>query len=208
MPTARWTLTASAVNGIVYAIGGDAGLNSFQTVVEAYDPGTNTWTTKSPMPTARNSVSSTVLNNVIYVIGGYNGARLATVEAYDPSTDSWTTKAPLLLAKSLVNVGTVGTTIIAAGGLPNTGRTTRDNETYKASTNTWRNRKLTPGPKQGSCNAAIGSDFVPGKRKHTCRCIRREVHGDDDTWTPLAAVPSERSRRNDREWLAVLHGRS
>jgi N-acetylneuraminic acid mutarotase len=193
MPTARWTVTAAAVNGIVYAIGGDTGLNGFQTVVEAYDPVTNTWTTKSPMPTARNSVSSTVLNNVIYVIGGYNGTRLATVEAYDPSTDSWATKASLLLAKSYANVGTAATTIIAAGGLPNSGMTTRDNETYKPLTNTWHKKALTPGPKQASCNAGIGADFYVASgvaNTHAVIYVAKYTVATN-IWTPLATIPKK-----------------
>src|ERR1700738_2686760 len=51
MPTARQRLAAGFVNATLYAVGGidaDVALNT----VEAYDPATDTWTTKAPMPTA------------------------------------------------------------------------------------------------------------------------------------------------------------
>jgi hypothetical protein len=51
MPTARTWLTSSVVNGIIYVIGGYNG--AYLSTNEAYDPATNTWTTKASMPTAR-----------------------------------------------------------------------------------------------------------------------------------------------------------
>ncbi len=95
MPTARYSLSASAVNGKIYAIGGrnEAGTLS---IVEEYNPTTDTWTRKADMPTARMRLATCVVNGKIYAIGGdntgFNGTFLATVEAYDPATDTWTKK--------------------------------------------------------------------------------------------------------------------
>ncbi len=48
MPTARWELSTSVVDGKIYAIGGASGYGSkVLRTVEAYDPATNTWGTKS-----------------------------------------------------------------------------------------------------------------------------------------------------------------
>ncbi len=52
MPTARQSFASTAVNGIIYAIGG-LNSNGTLTVNEAYDPATNSWSTKASMPTAR-----------------------------------------------------------------------------------------------------------------------------------------------------------
>jgi N-acetylneuraminic acid mutarotase len=52
--------------------------------VEAYDPATDTWTTKAPMPTARQGLAAAVVNGSLYAIGGYNGSYLSTVESYTP----------------------------------------------------------------------------------------------------------------------------
>jgi hypothetical protein len=102
MPTARYELTSSAVNNVIYVIGGKNG-SSYLSTNEAYDPATNSWTTKASMPTARTGLTSSAVNNVIYVIGGidYNsGSYSDTNEAYDPATDTWTTKASMPTARA------------------------------------------------------------------------------------------------------------
>ena len=49
MPTARWCMASAVVNGILYVIGGRTDSPTGQlNVVEAYNPATNSWTTKSP----------------------------------------------------------------------------------------------------------------------------------------------------------------
>ncbi len=53
----------------IYAIGG-AGGGSNLTTNEAYDPTTNTWTTKAAMPTAKAHLAAAVVNNKVYVIEG------------------------------------------------------------------------------------------------------------------------------------------
>ncbi|HVD61918.1 MAG TPA: invasin domain 3-containing protein [Gemmatimonadaceae bacterium] len=123
LPTPREGLAVAVVNGILYAIGGNQrssvgirGSISTSTVtgplvfrsnlqsadrplgvVEAYDPATNTWTTKSPMPTPRSMLAVGVLNGIIYAIGGASGSLwgMRTVEAYDPATDSWSRKSDM-----------------------------------------------------------------------------------------------------------------
>lgn len=76
IPTARWGLSTSVVNGKIYAIGGMAGdsVNGSREVstVEVYDPTTDTWTMKADMPTARACISTCVVNGKIYVFGGYS----------------------------------------------------------------------------------------------------------------------------------------
>ncbi len=70
MPTYRIGLGAAAVNGKIYAIGGDTGARQPFHTNEMYDPATDTWTTKAPMPTARSSFGIAVYRNKIYCIGG------------------------------------------------------------------------------------------------------------------------------------------
>src|SRR6266446_4755916 len=57
MPTARNSVGAASINGIVYAVGGQEGFCGPLSTVEAYDPATDTWTTKAPMPTPRYSLT-------------------------------------------------------------------------------------------------------------------------------------------------------
>jgi len=69
MPTARLVLASTVVNGVIYAIGGEHSSAVLGTV-EAYDPVSDTRTTKASMPTARFALSTSVVNGIIYAVGG------------------------------------------------------------------------------------------------------------------------------------------
>src|SRR6266550_1239866 len=126
MPTARDRLAVGVVNGILYAVGGrvGSGLASVPVAtVEAYDPVTNSWTTKASMPTARFDLAVVVANGTLYALGGVGSGgftdALATVEAYDPATNTWTTKAPMLTARFGLGVATINGKLYAVGGASN-----------------------------------------------------------------------------------------
>ena len=82
MPTARKNSDAAVVNGIIYVFGGvQSRLGAAITTTEAYDPKTDTWTTKQDMPTARIGLTAVPVNGKIYAIGGWGlGAFEAVVE--------------------------------------------------------------------------------------------------------------------------------
>ena len=89
MPTARHRFGVGVINGILYAVGGQSSQSNpptFASMLEAYDPSTDTWSTKAPMPTVRSSLGVTAINGVLYAVGGVtvSGALQATVEAYQP----------------------------------------------------------------------------------------------------------------------------
>ncbi len=111
MPTGRFYLSTSTVNGKIYVIGGVGGTST----VEEYDPARDTWTTKTSMPTARYGHSTSVVNGKIYVIGG--PALLPwQVEEYDPATDKWTKKADMPTARFVLSTSVVNGYIYAIGG--------------------------------------------------------------------------------------------
>ena len=123
MPTARFGLSTSVVNGKIYAIGGWLGLSATSTV-EEYDPTTDIWTKKAEMPTARGYSSTSTVNGKIYAIGGTsnNFEVLATVEKYDPKTNTWTKKADMLTARMGLSTSVVNGYIYAIGGGPKGGQ--------------------------------------------------------------------------------------
>ena len=131
--TGRWALSACAINGKIYAIGGIQAdyypeYGDFYKalgVVQVYDPDSNTWTQKSPMPTPRFGLGVVSVNNRIYAIGGLAGLGSTqggdeylydVVEEYNPETDTWMTKTPM--PKGLVNLDAcvVGHRIYVSGG--------------------------------------------------------------------------------------------
>jgi N-acetylneuraminic acid mutarotase len=97
MPVARTRLAVAAgPDGRIYALGGFDGSNPL-TIVEAYNPHTNSWTTVAPMTTPRNGLAAaTGPDGRIYAIGGFDTDYLSSVEAYDVGTNSWTHVASMV----------------------------------------------------------------------------------------------------------------
>ena len=94
MPTTRMAISASAVGGKIYAVGGTSGWDPFHNVptVEIYDPETNTWNAGIDLPYALSYHVSAVVEGRIYIIGGVDawpnikskpGTVLSTVEVFD-----------------------------------------------------------------------------------------------------------------------------
>ena len=109
------------VNGLLYVIGGAIGSSAAVPVgtVEAYDPTTNTWSTKAPMPTPRHMVGVAVVGNILYAIGGHgadSGNLVTTVEAYDPISNTWSTKAGMPTPRAHFGATEADGTIYAIGG--------------------------------------------------------------------------------------------
>jgi hypothetical protein len=172
MPTARWALSTSAVNGKIYAIGGASNGAGLRTV-EEYDPATNTWTRKADMPTPRILMSTSVVDGIIYAIGGHRsqgGSAISTVEAYDPATDTWTTQAPIPTARGFFSTSVVNGKIYAIGGCahPYNSGTFSSVEAYDPATDTWTKRDDMPTRRKALATSAvngkiyaIGGNSVP-----------------------------------------------
>ena len=138
MPTPRWGLSSSTVNGKIYAIGGaeDHPVSPSNTV-EEYDPATDTWTTRSPMPTARWGLSTSVVNGKIYAIGGGIPTGYRVVEEYDPEMDTWTSKAPITIGRYALSTSVVNGKIYAIGGITSAPTSTATVEEYDPVTDSW-----------------------------------------------------------------------
>ncbi|MHC4797991.1 MAG: Kelch repeat-containing protein [Planctomycetota bacterium] len=201
MPTARSCLSASTVDGKIYAIGGHGGRRN----VEEYDPATDTWTKKANMPTWRQWLSASVVNGKIYVIGGtphsYQPA-LSIVEEYDPATDTWTEKAPMPTARFTLSTSTVDGKIYAIGGIlrsTQSGPETPSSavEEYDPETDTWTTKApmptargmLTTSVVDGKIYAIGGLLYNMGKTFSTV-----EVYDPaTDTWTEKTPMPTARA---------------
>jgi hypothetical protein len=149
MPTAREGLAVAALDGLVYAIGGRDGVSDLYegspvSVVEAYDPETDSWSTRAPMPTPRERLGVGVMDGLLYAIGGRNGSGCGTwVEVYDPATDSWTARSPMLTDTELVGVAVLDDVIYAIGGQFGCSRQVT-NQAYSPETDRWQFRNPLP----------------------------------------------------------------
>src|SRR5947199_9188387 len=90
MPTPRGGLAVAAIDATIYAVYALTLRDS--ATVEAYDPGSNTWTTRASMPTRRAGLGVTAINGTLYAVGGRTcvSSGFAAVEAYDPASNTTT----------------------------------------------------------------------------------------------------------------------
>ena len=142
MPTARCRLAAVAgPDGKIYAIGGSTtstlDMTGYTSVVEVYNPATNTWATAAPMNTPRVGLAAAVSGGKIYVFGGYGkppgytARYLLTVEVYDPASNTWSRSASMNDARyGLAATSTSNGLIYLIGGKNESSVPPSNNEEY------------------------------------------------------------------------------
>lgn len=167
MPTARGALTTNFVNGTLYAVGGVNGafgaLEVPTAINEAYDPSTDTWTTKEPMPTPRQHLASASFDGKLFVIGGRIDSLTSNLdanEAYDPALDRWT-KLQLMPSKRGGLAAAVSFTdgwIYVFGGEAPSG-TFSITERYSPHGDVWESVIDMPNRRHGLAAVDIGSEI-------------------------------------------------
>ena len=148
MPTARCRLAAVAgPDGRIYALGGSTSstldMTGYSSVVEAYNPVTNSWETVSPMNTPRVGLAAATSGGRIYVFGGYGrppgytARYLLTVEVYDPVSNIWSSSPSMRSARyGLAAVSTSTGLIYLIGGKNESSVLPANNEEYIPSSGT------------------------------------------------------------------------
>jgi len=187
MITPRTALTAVAVNGKIYAIGGYLGNNAYTAVNEEYDPATNTWTSKSSMPTARAYHTAVAVGDKIYVIGGQNFTQVFSVnEEYDPMTDTWATKASMPAPRSSPGGAEVDGKIYVISGSD----AATSNFEYNPGTDSWDTKASIPTARLCPATAAVGGRiYVVGGHYTEYYSVNEEYIPGSDTWETKAALP-------------------
>ena len=208
MPTPRYWLSTATVGGILYAIGGTsspfAGYFKPLSTVEAYDPVTDTWTSKADMPTPRYGLSLDVVDGIIYAIGGtrsdFDG--FTTVEAYDPVTDTWTSKTDMPTGRGFLSTCVSAGKIYALGGWPDRSFTSLSKvEVYDPATDVWAQVADLPTPRAVFSTSlvngviyAIGGS-VKGINSAFSGCSTVEAFNPGtNIWTKATDMPTERAR--------------
>lgn len=156
MPTPRGALTAVALDGKVYAVGGTDLVDTG--ALEVYDPATDAWKRLPPMPTPRNHIAAEAVDGRIYVFGGRAaGVRgnIGVTETYDPKTQAWQARAPMPTPRSGIGAAAVGGKIYIPGGELGRPDTYPENEEYDPATNRWTPRAPMPTPRHGLAVVAL-----------------------------------------------------
>jgi hypothetical protein len=143
MSKGRYIHTATLlVDGKVLLAGGEvAAANAAErTIVDIYDPSSNTWSVTGSLNSARSYHTATLLpNGKVLVTGGLDGSSiLSSCELFDPQTNSWSTVAPLPGARyqhsaTLLPNGKV----LVAGGYGSATSTIASARIYDPSTDVW-----------------------------------------------------------------------
>ena len=202
MPTARAWLSASVVDGKIYAIGGCVDVLRHTSILEEYDPVTDTWTRKADMPTARDQLSTSVVNGKIYAIGGFDeGRELGSVEEYNPVRDKWTERADMPTARQGLSTSVVNGKIYAIGGrIINQNRFASIVEEYDPERDAWKKKADMP-----TARGYLSTDVVNGKiyaigganianDTNDCDALSTVEEYDPvtDTWRKRADMPTAR----------------
>ena len=185
LPTPRGEFATAVVEGKIYLIGGTP-LENLRGVrrenepgiwkgpfgmslVEVYDPQTNTWERLTDMPTIRSGAKAAVVAGKIYVLTGRVGKDLQAVnlkvlkavEMYDPETDTWVRKQDMPRRRMAFGIGVVAGKIYAIGGTvidiqPGAPWRVDLVEAYDPATDTWAKRADMPTRRRAVKAAVIG----------------------------------------------------
>jgi N-acetylneuraminic acid mutarotase len=182
----RAELTASVINGKIYAVGGYFfGLYRVSSnVLEVYDPETDTWTTKTPMLSSVYSCSSAVIDNKMYVIENSFDTRVGSLnQIYDAENDSWS------YGRS-IPVGVVGAVAAATAAvfapkriyvIGGDASTNSSNQVYNPENNTWSNGAQLP-TSRSYLGVAVVDDVLYAIGGRTSDGVNLDVN---EQYTPL-----------------------
>jgi hypothetical protein len=210
---ARSELGIAAVNGKIYAIGGNTETgympnsegNDYQAkgwitnTTEEYDPATDRWTFKTSMPTPRYNFAIAAYQNKIYCMGGIVDWLSGKInytnvnEVYDPATDTWEPKTPMLMAAS-AQASVIGDKIYLVGSDSNSTIV----QAYDPATDSWTIK--TPMPAAALSHppnalSALTSATLNGKIYVTSYSMYSSLNliysPDEDSWSSWPVSPPD-----------------
>jgi len=148
-------VAAVAVNGIIYALGGNYyGAPVYD--VDAYDPTTDSWTAKPSLPPALNNVGAVAaVNGIIYLL---ESSPTPATYAYDPSTGNVTSKAPIPVPfTENAAAGVINGIIYVVGGSTPSGQPLNTVQAYNPATDSWTEMAPMPTARFQLSSGVIGN---------------------------------------------------
>jgi N-acetylneuraminic acid mutarotase len=204
MLTARKQLATAVLNGALYAIGGTSSTPTANlTKVEAYNPSTNSWTTRASLPSGRGRTGgAAVINGVLYVAGGYGAGTTGltkTLYAYNGSSNAWSSKAAMPSAGGCGGAGAINGLLYVIIGC-DAGTTTTSGSKgillqYNPATNTWSTKPAAPSAHRLPGVAALGGKLYVVGGKNSIGVVTNELHVYNpatNSWSTKAGMPSAR----------------
>jgi N-acetylneuraminic acid mutarotase len=198
IPSATFNLGLAAVNGKIYAIGGDV----FQDTNREYDPQIDTWKILEPMPTSRQHIDCGVYGDEIYIMGGLTSWESITRkhEAYNVLSNSWSEKADIPSLRNNAAVVSLDNLIYVIGGAGTEEDIWGDIltvETYYVNTDEWLQKNDLPlllfKPAATVVNGQIfvlgGQTLIDGKNDCSDKVLIYK--SETDSWVETTPMPAK-----------------
>lgn len=203
LPSARQNLAVGTAGGLLYAMGGSNGAGTALTTVHAYNPNTNSWSSKASLPAARHSGNgAATISGIIYISGGLDGARVLTrtLYAYNSGNNTWSARA------SMPVPGGCGGSAVISGKLYVFSGCTRSSSgvqvaagllhRYDPSTNLWTTLRTAPAVHWQPAVGVMGGKLyvVGGSNSSGVATGRLDVYDPaTNTWSTRSSMPTTRS---------------
>lgn len=165
MPTKRRGFAACVFNGKILTFGGGRSISDSSqeeeyplSVIEQYDPATDTWTSIGAMPIARLWPACASIGNYIYITGGTTDSTKSRLDRYNPSDNTWSSmpNMPAGHTAYYAAVGAaIGTMFIVFGGSDDANNEIKDVNIFETTTNQWRNGSSMPVARSGGVAVTI-----------------------------------------------------
>ncbi len=196
MPTERTEVTAAALGGSIYVIGGfDSNGNTLDTV-EAYETRSNAWLKAKELPLPLHHAAAASYQGTLYVVGGYREGWVPsnTLFIYDPLTNGWQTGKEMPTSRGALTAQFVDGILYAVGG--SNGLPLKTNEAYDLSTNTWEVKEPMPTAREHLASGVVdGKLYVMGGRQGSLTTnldVNEEYDPKVNKWATKAPMPSKR----------------
>ena len=187
MRIARAYLSSSAIDGIIYAIGGEVQMWWSRKHVEVYNPVADIWMKKADMLTARTRFNTSVADGKIFAVDHQS------VEAYDPVADVWQKRVAVPTKRSGLRISVVGGVIYAIGGWGRQQQKYLDVvEAYDPATGRWSTRAEMPQARGGFTASVVGGKIyvMGGRGSDGNRILTIDVYDPEtNTWKREGETP-------------------
>jgi len=198
IPTPREGYGAAAVNGLFYYVAG-YGPSGDSIVNEAYNPISNSWTTKASLSSNTRSETVAVTDGkFLYLVGGRPVPIVGhDLWRYNPANDTWTSLTPMPTARATEHMAVYfnGRIYVAGGrtsGAPTENGELATLEIYDVLSNTWTSGSPIPQPLADAYAIVLNDKmylfggFTPSGTANTTTYVYDFI---SDTWVTAAPSP-------------------
>ncbi|HEY7163681.1 MAG TPA: kelch repeat-containing protein [Candidatus Binatia bacterium] len=216
MPTARAFAAGGVMSDSFYVAGGSPPTGFSASVVEAYNPLTDSWVTKAPMILGgRLGAGAGVIGTNFYVVGGNDGVSgdTRTLQVYDSIHDIWTiaNSIPTPDVMDSPASAVVGGILYILGGQIPACHSLDSVWAYDPSIDSWTLKTPMPLARSGGAAGVINGKIyvIGGNSQAFCGDPQNQLPTSvdvydpaTDTWSTAAPIPNPRQTHS----VAVING--